>query len=60
MIKAQLSAVCLANPVALDFQNRWHRFWLLDATGPCNKILILASLDLGSIVMSATMCVEHV
>jgi hypothetical protein len=36
---------CQANSVAPSFQNRWHRFWLLYATGPCNKLL-LASIGL--------------
>jgi hypothetical protein len=31
---------CQANSVAPSFQNRWHRFWLLYATCPCNKILL--------------------
>jgi hypothetical protein len=36
---------CQANSVAPSFQKRWHRFWLLDATGPCNKFS-LASIRL--------------
>jgi hypothetical protein len=34
-----------ANLVAPSFQIRWHQFWLLYATGPCNKIS-LASVGL--------------
>jgi hypothetical protein len=34
--------LCQANSVAPSFQNRWHRFWLLDATGPCNKFTLAA------------------
>jgi hypothetical protein len=37
---------CQANSVAPSFQNRWHRFWLLDATDPCNKFsLALVGLE---------------
>jgi hypothetical protein len=36
---------CQANSVAPSFKNRWHWFWLLYATGPCNKFL-LASVGL--------------
>jgi hypothetical protein len=44
-VSQSVSVSLQANSVTPSFQNRWHRFWLLYATGPCNKIS-LASVGL--------------